>query len=290
MHKFSYPKDLYPFQSKWTTINGNSIHYIDEGKGEIILFFHPPISSSFMYRNMIKGLSMNFRCIALDFPGFGLSEINPSTSYIPSIDAQAEIIEGFLKVLRLNQPAYFLMQECGGHSAMKIFMQYPEKLKGIILTDTIIFPISAYPRIKTMLSIVNGRVFNFFNSNFNFLIRAMTKFGIRNRKLSDEERNTYKKMFNTKAKRRMSTRLLSQLVTEDDLLLQIQKTFETSFNRLPVLIIYGEKDPLTGLGIPQRINKLLPNSQIHFIKGEGHFPHEGDPEKMSKLISQWIKE
>jgi haloalkane dehalogenase len=56
-------------------IDDNDIHFIDEGQGQTILFCHPPIASSFMYRNMIKSLSKNFRCVALDFPGFGLSRV-----------------------------------------------------------------------------------------------------------------------------------------------------------------------------------------------------------------------
>lgn len=287
MTQFSYPRNLYPFQDKWTTINGNRAHYIDEGNGEIILFCHPPVTSSFMYRNMIKELSVHFRCIALDFPGFGLSEISSSMGYTQSINAQSEIVAGLIKVLQL-QSVYLLMQECGGHAAMKIFMQHPGNLKGIILTDTIIYPVSTYPRIRRMLSLINGSVFNFINTNFNFLIRAMTRFGINNRRLSVEERNTIKAMFRTKAMRRMSTHMLHQLVVEESLLCEIQTAFETTFNKFPVLIIYGENDPLTAMGVPQRIHKLLPNSELHFIKGEGHFPHEGEPEKMSGLIQEWL--
>jgi haloalkane dehalogenase len=285
--KFSYPENLYPFESKWTIVNSHHIHYIDEGKGETILFCHPPVSSSFMYRNMIKRLSIKFRCIALDFPGFGLSEIAPAIGHTQSINAQSEIVAGFIQTLRLNA-VYLLMQECGGHAAIKVFLQHPEKLKGIIITDTIIFPVSTYSRIKTMLSLIHGGIFNSINSNFNFLIRAMTRFGINNRKLSREERNTYKAMFSTKTIRRASTRMLHQLVVEEELLSQIQTAFETTFNKLPALIIYGEKDPLTKMEVPQRVNKMLPNSELHFIEGEGHFPHEGEPEKMSDLITSWI--
>lgn len=287
MTQFTYPKSLYPFESKWVAIDGNRIHYIDEGNGKVILFYHPPVTSSFMYRNMIRELSKQFRCIALDFPGFGLSEISPASKYKSSINAQSKIVAGLLKALRIES-AYLLMQECGGHAALKVFMQQPEKLKGIILTDTIIFPVSAYPRIKKMLTIVNGGLFNFINTNFNFLIRAMTKFGINNRKLSTEERDTYKAMFSTKTIRRTSTHMLHQLVVEEALLSQIQCAFETTFNQRPTLIIYGEKDPLTAMGVPQRINKMLPNSELHFINGEGHFPHEGAPDEMAKIITTWI--
>lgn len=287
MTDFSYPKHLYPFESKWTTIRGNTIHYIDEGEGETIVFFHPPVSSSFMYRNMIKELSKYFRCVALDFPGFGLSKIASEGEYEHTINTLSEIVFGFIEALQLRS-IYLLMQECGGHAAIKVFMQQPEKLKGIILTDTVIYPVSAYPRITTMLSLINGSVFNFINMNFNFLVRAMTRFGVRNHKLSVEERNIYKAMFRTKEMRRASTRLLHQLVVEEKLLSQIQTAFETTFNKLPTLIIYGEKDPLTAMGVPLRIHRLLPNSKLHFIKNEGHFPHEGEPEKMNELIVNWI--
>jgi haloalkane dehalogenase len=287
MEHFLYPKRLYPFESKWLTINGNNIHYIDEGEGDIILFCHPPVTSSFMYRNIIKGLTKQFRCIALDFPGFGLSEIIPSTGYTHSINAQAEVVEAFLKALQLP-PVYLLMQECGGHAAIKVFIQQPEKLKGIIITDTIIFPVSNYPRIRIMLSLINSSIFNLINVNFNFLIRVMTKYGINNRKLSEEERNTYKAMFRTKEIRKASPYMLHQLVVQEKLLSQIQAAFETIFNKTPALLIYGEKDPLNQLGVTKRIHDLLPTSELHLIKGEGHFPHEGEPEKMSVLISNWI--
>jgi haloalkane dehalogenase len=167
-----YSSSLYPFQSKWININGNNIHYIDEGEGEIILFFHPPITSSFMYRNMIPVLSSNYRCIALDFPGFGMS--TAINGFQHSISSQSEIAEKFIEKLKLSQ-FYFVMQEVGGHAAISAIMKHPENLKGIILTDTIIFPVSQYPKLGKMLKIVNGTIFNFINSNFNLLIRISTR-------------------------------------------------------------------------------------------------------------------
>ena len=140
-----------------------------------------------------------------------------------------------------------------------------------------------------MLNFVDGRLFNFLNSNFNFLIRGMTRFGIRNRKLTEEERSVYKKMFNTKSKRKQITSMLHQLVDAEDLLTGIQKAFESTFRNIPALIIYGSKDPLVKFGIPERINKLLPASELHYIENEMHFPHEGDPGKMNELIIEWMK-
>ena len=30
----------YPFESKYFTVNGHQLHYIEEGEGEVILFVH----------------------------------------------------------------------------------------------------------------------------------------------------------------------------------------------------------------------------------------------------------
>jgi haloalkane dehalogenase len=285
MATFSYDKDLYPFESKWLNVGGNQVHYIDEGQGQTILFCHPPVTSSFMYRRMILQLSKTFRCIALDFPGFGLSPT--PDHYSQSIQSQARIIEGLIHHLQLKS-IYLLMQEIGGHAAMTTLIKNPELLKGIILTDTIIFPVSQYPKIRKMLTFVNGPIFNFLNTNFNFLIRAMTRFGIRNHKMSNMERNTYKQIFNTRKKRRTTTTLLYELVREEQLMESIQTAFATIFNRLPALIVYGEKDPLTQLKVPQRIHEMMPASELHLIRNEGHFPHEGEPIKLCLLISDWI--
>jgi hypothetical protein len=31
------------------------------------------------------------------------------------------------------------------------------------------------------------------------------------------------------------------------------------------------------------------NTELHFIKGEAHFPHEGTPDEMSNIINNWLK-
>lgn len=286
MQLTSYPANLYPFQSHWINIDGIRIHYIDEGTGPTLLFCHPPITSSFMYRGMIKALSQKCRCIAFDFPGYGLSDAG--TNAIQTITTQAEMVEKFMAALQLKD-IFLLMQEVGGHAAMMAFLENPQLLKALIITDTIPFPCTPYPQIGRMLRLVNGRFFNFFNANFNFLIWALTNFGIQKRKLSQGEKSVYKKLFDTKEKRRTATRLLYEIVAQEKLLTQIQWALETKFHQLPTLLIYGSKDPLTAMQIPQRIQEMLSHAVLHWIEGEAHFPHEGAPDEMSAIIMNWLE-
>jgi haloalkane dehalogenase len=73
----------YPFESQYLNVEGGRLHYIDAGEGEVLLFVHGTPSWSFEYRNIIKGLSGSYRCIALDHIGFGLSDKPEDYDYSP---------------------------------------------------------------------------------------------------------------------------------------------------------------------------------------------------------------
>src|SRR5215813_727830 len=70
----------FPFQSNFVQVHSSKIHYIDEGKGEPILFLHGNPTSSYLWRNVIPHLTGNARCIAPDLIGMGKSD-KPDNEY-----------------------------------------------------------------------------------------------------------------------------------------------------------------------------------------------------------------
>lgn len=64
----------FPFRSNFVEVHGLKIHYIDEGKGEHVLFLHGNPTSSYLWRNIIPYLTNNARCIAQDLIGMGKSD------------------------------------------------------------------------------------------------------------------------------------------------------------------------------------------------------------------------
>lgn len=280
-----YNKSLYPFQSKWINIQGHQIHYVDEGRGPVLLFSHPPIGSSFMYRVFIERLRTKYRCVALDYPGFGLSSDLPDQTY--SIVTQSEILKKFIHRLGLNN-IVGLGHDTGGPSLFKVAAEMPGLFRGLILTDTIIFPTKEYKRIHTMLGIVGSRIFRIANNRTNLLVRLTFSRGIRTRKLTREEKKQYWDLYKTKQRRKRMTDLLFSLRQHQAFMQEIKSAFEQQLNELPVLLIYGEKDPVHQMGIPERIMGMLQNASLHLIENEGHFPHEGQAEKMSELIHHWL--
>jgi len=91
---------LFPFESHFAQINGAQVHYIDEGQGPVFLGLHGNPTWSFLYRHIVSALKDRFRCIALDYPGFGLSEAPPGYKY--TADEHSSVVEGFVNVLGLD--------------------------------------------------------------------------------------------------------------------------------------------------------------------------------------------
>src|SRR5271154_6418931 len=79
---------LFPFKSRFIELSDNVVHYIDEGRGPVLLMLHGNPTWSFVYRDVVAQLSGSFRCIALDYPGFGLSRAAPRYQFHPADHAR----------------------------------------------------------------------------------------------------------------------------------------------------------------------------------------------------------
>ena len=58
--------ELFPFESRFVDIDGHCVHYIDEGSGPILLLLHGNPTWSFLWRDVVRELRRDYRCIALD--------------------------------------------------------------------------------------------------------------------------------------------------------------------------------------------------------------------------------
>lgn len=67
-------RELYPFAPHYLEVGAGRIHYLDEGGGEPIVFVHGTPTWSFLWRDLIRELRGEYRCVAPDHLGFGLSD------------------------------------------------------------------------------------------------------------------------------------------------------------------------------------------------------------------------
>ena len=71
--------DLGP--AKTLELGAGRLRYHDAGEGPPLVFVHGVIVNANLWRKVVARLSGRFRCLALDYPGFGLSTAPPGYRY-----------------------------------------------------------------------------------------------------------------------------------------------------------------------------------------------------------------
>ena len=102
MADFTVDATLYPFANNYATINGHQMHYVDEGNGDPVVMVHGNPSWSFYYRNIIKALQSDFRCIAPDHIGCGYSDKPQDDAYPYTLERRIADLTALLDQLNVQ--------------------------------------------------------------------------------------------------------------------------------------------------------------------------------------------
>ena len=91
----------FDYTSKYITINGHSLHYIDEGNpdGDTFLFLHGNPTSSYLWRNVMRYVKPQHRIVAVDNIGFGKSDQPRDLDY--TFQTHYGYIEAFIETMDL---------------------------------------------------------------------------------------------------------------------------------------------------------------------------------------------
>jgi len=231
------PPELFPFESRFVDVDGARVHYVDEGSGPVLLFVHGAPNWSFFYRQFISALRDDFRCVALDFPGFGLSPSD--THYPPTMPTLSRVVERFIERLELRD-VIMVVGDAGGPIGLGVAARHPDWFAGLVLAGTFAWPLKGYPKVRRMLRIVSSPVFQFLQQHSNFLM----KYTAGTFPMSADERAAFLGAYVGAAARRNPGALLGDLAGNDAYMNDIEQALHTQLNHLPVLLMWGDKDPV----------------------------------------------
>jgi len=122
---------LVPARGKFVEIDGNRIHYVEEGEGRPIVFLHGLGAQLHHFRHTLFGcFGPGYRLIALDRPGSGYSvRARGATGRLPE---QAEIVRRFIDELGLERPLV-VGHSLGGAITLTLAVEHPGTISGIAL-------------------------------------------------------------------------------------------------------------------------------------------------------------
>ena len=123
----------FPFESKFIDVKGSKMHYIDEGRGDPILFLHGNPTSSYLWRNIIPYLTKHARCIAPDLIGMGKSD-KPKISY--EFFDHYTYLKTFIEKLDLKNIT-LVIHDWGSGLGFHYASEHQKNIKGIAFMEAI---------------------------------------------------------------------------------------------------------------------------------------------------------
>lgn len=277
---FTPDRDLYPFTSRWFDSSRGRVHYIDEGSGPAILFCHGNPTWSFLYRNVIVGLRNRFRCIAPDYLGFGLSD--RPTGYGYTVEEHAEVVGELVDFLELDE--YVSMgQDWGGPVTMAVDTARPERVRGVVLGNTWLWPADDL-RMKVFSKVMGSGLMQRAVLNRNFFVERLIPVGT-TRTLTPLEMTHYRAVQPSPQARKGVAELPKQILAARPLLERLARDVPATLGAKPALFVWGMKDfAFSPARILPRMRATFPDHVLVELSTANHFMQEDAPDQIAAAI------
>ena len=286
---FPVDEDLYPFEHHFLDMpDGTRLHYIDEGPRDAahtLVFMHGNPTWSLLYRHIIEDLQSTYRCIAPDYPGFGLSTATPGYSFKPR--EISSTVESFLEQLK-PEPFTMMVQDWGGPIGLGLAGRRPEFIKSLVIGNSWAWPAKPGGRKAFFSKFMGGPIGQFMARYFNGVTRILMYVGS-SKGLGKEEYRMYLRPFQGGKDRARPTAVLPrEIVNSADYLKETEDGLRNIADR-PTLIVWGTDDWAFSPKDLERFEQTFPKHKTVLLEGASHFIQKDAPHRISKAIRDFFE-
>ncbi len=286
MQDWEYPYEVHHVELSDST----EIAYIDEGKGKCtLLFLHGLGSYLKAWTKNIEVLKEDYRCIALDLPGYGKSS---KENEVSDMTFFAETVRSFMDKLKLKK-VILVGHSMGGQVAMHTVLKSDRNIKKLILIAPAGFETFTEQESTWLQSVYTAE-----------LIKATTEEQI----AKNFEINFFQ--MPDDARFMIEDRLyMRQTVEYDDYCEMVPKCVKGMLDepvfeelpgiKMPTLVVYGKNDylipnkylhpDLTPIEVAVSGQKQIAKSTLKMIPNAGHFVQWEQSEEVNKVILKFLK-
>jgi pimeloyl-ACP methyl ester carboxylesterase len=278
-------KNEYPFAFHYFQTEHGRMHYVDEGQGDVLLMVHGTPEWSFVYRKLIKGLSKEYRCIAPDFLGFGLSDKPLNYNYKP--EEQAKLLEQFIAALGLKNIT-LVVHDFGGPIGLSYAINHPENICKLVLMNTWLWSVKDDPFYARFSKLMKTPLGKFLYVQLAFSPRVLMKqaFGDKS-KLTKQIHQHYLNVFPTPESRHSTHAYAKALVDSDAFWSSLWERRE-SIADLPALLLWGMKDTAFKEKDLRRLESVFRRARVSRLDKVGHFVQEEAGTEIVPLIKGFM--
>jgi len=259
---------LVPFSahSAFLETRSGRVHYLDQGEGDVLILLHGTGYNLATWQDGIaRLLAENYRVIAIDYYGHGLSDRNHGFQYGQELWAQQAI--DVMDALEIEK-ASFIGHSIGGMVVSRIAVRFPDRTNKIVLLGTGIAmdPMQYGPVIPGLGEYImaNTKMFSpAFSAHQQYALeRSYELAGTRNSILI----------------------YLRRQYSIDGLTL-LHGTFE-NFS-VPALHIHGTEDESIPWSAGRKLSKRT-GGVFQLVENAGHYAHIEKPAEVAEIIQSFI--
>ena len=276
---FPVPRELFDVEHRFLDLDGARIHYVDEGVGEAILLLHGNPAWSFLYRKIIARLKDEFRCVALDYPGYGMSSAPGGYRFTPR--EHSAVLERFVDRLALSELT-LMVQDWGGPVGLGLAGRRPELVRRLVIGNTFAWPLNSEFRVRMFSALMGGPIGRTLNRRLMLVPRVFFARGLA-QEPPREVLDLYFAPWRDPARRAPAAIGPKQLIAASDYLKEVEANLPKIADR-PALIVWGTKDFAFGAGERKRFEATFPNHRTILFENASHFLQEDVGERIAEAF------
>lgn len=248
-------------KSRHLAVNGLKTHYLEAGSGPPLVLVHGGGAGADARGNWsacIDPLARRHRVLAVDMVGFGDTEKPDPARFEYSQDARNRHLVGFLEALSL-EPALLVGNSMGGCTALGVAMEWPERVRGLVLMGSAGLNAELSPAIRTILSYQPTM------DNMRAIIETLTGDGFE----IDEDLVRYRYELTQQPGAMVAYGATMKWIAEQGGLFYPEEAIARV--QTPALIVNGRDDVVVPKELAWRFHELLDHSWLHLIPHCGHW-------------------
>lgn len=269
-------------------VHGHPVNFIEAGSGPVLMLIHGMAGTCANWQAVIEPLAINHTVIAPDFPGHGASAPGGGDYSLGSL---ASGLRDLILTLG-HERATLVGHSLGGGVALQFTYQFPEMVERLVLVSSgglgpDVSPIlraAALPGAELFISATAG-----VGSRIGSVVgRGLGLVGLRPNTDLEEVTRGYASLTDPARRKAFVSTLRSVVGTEGQRVAALDKLYLAE--ALPLLIVWGKKDPIIPVAHAREAHAQLPGSHLEIFEEAGHVPQLERPGRFIAVLERFIAE
>jgi pimeloyl-ACP methyl ester carboxylesterase len=248
---------------QYTIQQHDKFKFIEEGEGEPLVLLHGLFGALSNFKDLIEYFRQHYKVVVPMLPLFELDILHTT------VGGLAKHVHKFLEVRNYNN-VHLLGNSLGGHVGLVYMLKHPERIKSLTLTGSSgLFENGmgdTYPK----------------RGDYDYIKKKTEGVFYDPRMATDE---LVDEVFEITRNRLKVIKIIALAKSA------IRNNLGEELNNIkqPTLLIWGNNDTVTPPFVAREFQRLIPNSELHFIDKCGHAPMMEQPDEFNRVLHKFLK-